>query len=45
MRQSNVAHTVERRDAYRNFVGKCVRKRDHLEHLGIDVRVILKWIL
>jgi hypothetical protein len=38
-----VAHTGERRGAYRALVGK-PEGRNHLEDPGIDGRIILKWI-
>jgi hypothetical protein len=34
----------ERRGADRVLVG-CVREGDHLEDVGVDGRIILKWIL
>jgi hypothetical protein len=34
----------EMKNAYRIFVGKPVKARDHLEDLGLDGRII-KWIL
>ena len=33
----------DRRNAYRILVGK-PGERDHLEYLGVDGRIILKWI-
>jgi hypothetical protein len=33
----------ERRGAYRVLVGK-LRERDHLGHLGLDGRIILRWM-
>jgi hypothetical protein len=36
-------HIEGRRDAYKVFVGQPDGKR-HLEDLGIDMRIILKWI-
>jgi hypothetical protein len=38
-----VAHVGERRGAYRVLVGK-LRERDHLEDLGVDGRIILRWM-
>jgi hypothetical protein len=38
-----LAHTVERRGAYRLLVGK-LRKIHRLEGLGTDGRMLLKWI-
>jgi hypothetical protein len=38
-----LAHTVERRGAYRFLVGK-LRKIHHLGGLGTDGRMLLKWI-
>jgi len=39
----NVARMGDRRGAYRVFVGRPERK-NHLENLGTDGRIILKWI-
>jgi hypothetical protein len=39
----HVAHMGDRRGAYRVLVGDLM-ERDHLEDLGIDGRIILKWI-
>jgi len=39
-----VAHTRERRGAYRVLGGGDLREREHLEDAGIDGRIILKWI-
>jgi hypothetical protein len=36
---------VEKINAYRDLVGKPEIERDHLEDLGADGRIILKWIL
>jgi len=38
-----VAHTRERRGAYRVLVGRPEGK-NHLEDPGIDGRIILKWV-
>ena len=38
-----MVHVGERRGAYRVFVGK-LRERDHLEDLGVDGRIILRWM-
>ena len=38
-----MASTVNRRGAYRVLVGKLI-KRDHLESLDVDGRLILRWI-
>jgi hypothetical protein len=35
---------VERRGAYRALVGRPEAKGDHLEDLGLDEKIILKWI-
>jgi hypothetical protein len=40
----NVANMGERRGSYRVFVGRPEGK-NHLENLGIDEGIILKWIL
>ena len=42
-RAGHAAHTGERRCAYRVLVGK-PEEKDHLENLGIDEWIILKWI-
>jgi hypothetical protein len=39
----NVAHMGKRSGAYRVFV-RNMRERDHLEHLDIHGKMILKWI-
>jgi len=39
-----VAQMGERRGAYMVLLGEPEGKRPHLEHLGVDARVILKWI-
>ena len=39
----HVASMGERRGTYRVSVGN-LRERDHLEHPGIDSRIILRWI-
>jgi hypothetical protein len=39
-----VAGMCEKRNAYRVLVGQSQGK-DHLEDLGVDVRIILKWEL
>ena len=33
----------DNRDAYRGLAGN-IRERDHLEDLGVDGKMILKWI-
>jgi len=40
----HVARMGERRGVYRILMGKPEGKRDHLEFLGINGRVILRWI-
>jgi hypothetical protein len=40
----HVAGIGRRRDAYRALVGRR-RRRNHLEDLGVDGRIILRWIL
>jgi len=39
----HLAHMGNRKAAYRVLVGN-LRKRDHLEDLGLHGRIILKWI-
>jgi hypothetical protein len=39
----NVAYMGKRRGTYRILVGY-LREGDHLEGLGVDGRIILKWI-
>jgi hypothetical protein len=39
----NMAHTRDRRGAYRVLVGN-MKERDNLEDLGIGGRMIVKWI-
>jgi len=36
-------HVWERRDAYTGFWWGNPRERDHLEHPGVDGRIILRW--
>jgi hypothetical protein len=38
-------HIRRRGEVHTEILWGNVRERDHLEHLGINVRVILKWIL
>lgn len=38
----HVAWSGEKRNSYRVFVGKL--ERDHLQEVGIDGGIILKWI-
>jgi len=40
----HVTHMGEKRDKYRALVDKPVGQ-DHLEDVGVDGRIILKWIL
>ena len=40
----HVTHMGEKRDKYRALVDKPV-EQDHLEGLGVDGRIILKWII
>jgi len=40
----HVAHTEEMRNEYRIFIGN-LKRRDNLEDLCEDGRIILKWIL
>jgi hypothetical protein len=40
----NIARMGETRNAYNILVGKSEGK-NHLENLGVDGRIILKWIL
>jgi hypothetical protein len=39
-----VVRTWERRGACRGLVGKSEGKKYHLEDLGVEGRIILKWI-
>jgi hypothetical protein len=39
----HVAHTGERRGAYRSLVGN-LKEGEHLGDPGVDWRIILKWI-
>jgi hypothetical protein len=41
----HVAHMSEMRNAYKVLVGKLERKRPIGVNLGIDVSIILEWIL
>jgi len=41
----HVACMGESRDVYRVLVGKSERKKNHLEDPGVDVRIILRWII
>jgi len=38
------ARVGEMRNAYKSLVRK-LKERDHAEDLGVDVRIILEWIL
>jgi len=38
----HVTHMGEKRDKYRVLVDKLL-EQDHLEELGVDRRIILKW--
>ena len=38
-------HIWGREEVHTEILWGNVRERDHFEHLGIDVRVILQWIL
>jgi hypothetical protein len=40
----HVTHMGQQRDKYRVLVDKLV-EQDHLEDLGVDGRIILKWII
>jgi len=40
-----VCHVYERREMYAEFLLRNLKETDHLEDLGIEKRVILKWIL
>ena len=40
----HVVRKWERRSAYRVLVGN-LREKEHLEDVGIDGKIILKWIL
>jgi hypothetical protein len=38
-------HLRLRREVHRDFFLRNLRERDHLEDLGVDERIILKWIV
>jgi hypothetical protein len=38
-------HIWQQREMHTVFLYKNVKERDHLENVGIDGRMILKWIL
>jgi hypothetical protein len=40
----NVAGIGEKRSIYRVFVGKS-KESDHQEDIGVDERIVLKWII
>jgi hypothetical protein len=44
----NITRTIRslrwRREVHREFLWGSLRERDHLEDLGVDERIILKWI-
>jgi len=40
-----VAHVVGRGEMHTGFCWEDLKERDHLEDLGVDGRIILKWIL
>jgi hypothetical protein len=42
-RAGHVARMGERRGVYRIVEG-CLKERNHLADLGIDARIILKWV-
>jgi hypothetical protein len=41
----SVLRRAEIRNAYKNFQSERSKARDHMEYLGVDMRIILKWIL
>jgi hypothetical protein len=44
MRWEGQVARVERQVVYTGFWWENLRKRDHLEELGVDGRIILRWI-
>jgi len=45
IRMAHVAHTGKKKNTHKFLVGKNRKKRDHSEDIGIDRRIIIKWIL